>query len=260
MNENTPEAFPIESIDAVEPAAPAVVPAKEATEATAEPVAQAAPAEVAAELKTLFPALFAGGHKPLKLRIQADIQQRAPGRFTKAQLSAFFRRYTGATGYLIALTKAEQRFDLDGQPAGEISEEHKVAAREELKRRRGLREEREAAMEAGRRQRIQLLRDFERTTLTLANFCALKGVAQEELPALLEIARKEAAEMPPPRRDDRPQRGRPEGRPGDRRDGRGGRGEGRPDARPLSRRNDGPRERREGGAGPRQGAPRKNAG
>jgi len=245
MNENTPEALPVEQLEPVSPPAPdeatppqaepaassdaSTADAHEPATTASEPAAQAAPAEVAAELKALFPALFGGGHKPLKLRIQADIQQCAPGRFTKAQLSAFFRRYTGATGYLIALTKAEHRFDLDGQPAGEISDEHKVAARDELKRRRALREEREAAMEAGRHQRIQLLRDYERTTLTLANFCALKGVTAEELPGLLEIARKEAAEMPPPRRDDRPQRGRPDGR----RDNREGRG--RPEGREASR-------------------------
>ena len=234
--------------------------AADAADTATEPAASgpaASPAEVGAALKALFPALFGGGHKPLKLRIQADIQQRAPGRFTKAQLSAFFRRYTGATGYLIALTRAEQRVDLDGQPAGAVSDEHKTAAREELKRRRALREERDAAIEGERHRRAQLLRDYERTTLTLANFCALKGVTQEELPALLEVARKEAAEAPPPRRDDRP-RGRPDGR-GDgrgegRRDGRpGGRPGGRPEGgRPAGRADGRPqdgRDRPEGGGG-----------
>src|SRR5262245_32130406 len=36
-------------------------------------------AECAAQLKERFPALFGGAVKPLKLRIQADIQERAPG-------------------------------------------------------------------------------------------------------------------------------------------------------------------------------------
>ncbi|WP_239505836.1 ProQ/FINO family protein, partial [Enterobacter hormaechei] len=64
-------------------------------------------------------------------------------RFTKAQLSAFLRRHTGGTGYLIALTQAKTRFDLDGNPAGEISEEHLNAAKEELARRRGVQQERQ---------------------------------------------------------------------------------------------------------------------
>jgi sRNA-binding protein len=204
-------------------------------------------------LKALFPALFTGKPKPVKLRIQADIQERAPGKFSKAQLSAFLRRHTGSTGYLIALTQAKTRFDLDGQPAGEITEEHLAAAKEELARRKGLQQERQQLeqerhqLEAQqRRNRAQLLWDFERTTLTEANFCVLKGVVPEELPGLLEIARKERAEAPPapprePRRDDRrddrrPGGGRPEGR-----------GERRPDNRAGGRR-DAPRgERREGG-------------
>lgn len=177
---------------------------------------------VAAALKELFPALFSGPARPVKLRIQADIQERAPGKFSKQQLSAFLRRYTGGTGYLIGLTKAKQRFDLDGQPAGEISDEHRQAAQEELTRRRGITETRRADEERGRQERAQLLRDFSRTTLTPANFCALKGLSQEQLDAQLALAREEAAQQPP--RDDRPPRGgdrRPQG-PGRPDGGRGG--------------------------------------
>jgi ProP effector len=39
-----------------------------------------------------------------------------------------------------------------------------------------------------------LLRAFEGSTLTKANFCALKGVAVEELDDMLELARREADE------------------------------------------------------------------
>src|SRR5438132_7590327 len=90
--------------------------------APAEPMS---PAACAQQLKALFPALFAGAVKPLKLRIQVDIQERAPGVFTKQALSAFFRRHTGSTAYLIAISKAPNRIDLDGQPAGEVSAEHR---------------------------------------------------------------------------------------------------------------------------------------
>jgi ProP effector len=218
----------------------------------------AAPAaDATAELKALFPALFTGKPKPVKLRVQADIQERAPGKFSKAQLSAFLRRHTGSTGYLIALTQAKTRFDLDGQPAGEITEEHLTAAKEELARRKGVQQDRVQAEQEQhqlaaqqRRNRGQLLWDFERTTLTEANFCVLKGVVPEELPGLLEIARKERAEAPPaplqdtrrdgPRRDDRrPGGGRPEGR-----------GERRPDQRADGRRD---QPRREGGRPPQPG-------
>jgi len=153
-------------------------------------------ADCAQQLKERFPALFGGAAKPLKLRIQADIQERAPGVFGKHVLSAFFRRHTGSTGYLVAMSKSPHRFDLDGNPAGEVSEEHRNAAVEELARRRSLHQAKLDQAEEGRRYRAGLLRDFERTTLTPANFCALKGIAPEALDALLATARREAAERP----------------------------------------------------------------
>jgi hypothetical protein len=152
------------------------------------------PAECALQLKQRFPALFAGAVKPLKLRIQVDIQERAPGVFTKQALSAFFRRHTGSTSYLIAVSKATHRVDLDGQPSGELSAEHRQIALDELARRRTNNEARRELEEQQRRNRACLLRDFETTTLTRANFCALKGVAVDELDGLLEIARGEAEE------------------------------------------------------------------
>ncbi len=105
------------------------------------------------ELKARFPALFDGPPKPVKLRIQADIQQRAPGVFTRQALSVFLRRHTGSSAYLVALTQVSQRLDLDGQPAGDISAEHRDAATEELTRRRALRREREQAIRQAQRER-----------------------------------------------------------------------------------------------------------
>jgi len=214
------------------------------------------PAAAAELLRQHFPALFNGPARPFKLRIQQDIQARAPGIFSKGTLSAYFRRHTGSTSYLIGLSKATHRFDLDGQQAGELSDEHKQAAVAELARRRQLTREREQQAHAQQREqqreaqraemalqaeqmqarqaRAALLRDFQRTTLTLANFCALKGMTPEVLHPQLEQAKKEAAEAPamPARTvdDRRPRRDeyRPGGR-GDRLDGPGGPG-GRPDA------------------------------
>lgn len=119
---------PAEAAEAVDPAKPGL-----------------SPAECARELAQRFPALFDGPAKPLKLRIQADIQARAPGVFSRSVLSAFLRRLTGSTAYLNALSRAPARLDLDGQPAGEISEEHRTLALEELARRRALRNERRMA-------------------------------------------------------------------------------------------------------------------
>src|SRR5690606_814936 len=104
-------------------------------------------------------------------------------------------------GYLQAVAKGTHRYDLDGAPAGEITDEHRKVAQEELTRRRAVSNERREQEEQGRRERAQLLRDFERTTLTEANFCALKGVAADQLQTVLAQARQEAEERPaqPPR-------------------------------------------------------------
>ena len=259
----------------------------EAAALAAEPVSPAAalmsPAACAAQLKQLFPALFTGVAKPLKLRIQADIQARAPGLFTKPLLSVVLRRYTGSHSYLVALTQAAHRFDLDGVPAGELSAEHKQVAMDELTLRRAnlkaaqrapqksaqrnprsagqgaaaavqpevtsenaletnpqnasnsapnsaphnapkahtrpaarsdadkaaqlhiqktaqretraaqrVEAEQNALEDQKRRNRATLLHDFENTTLTAANFSALKGITVEAMQGYLATAREEA--------------------------------------------------------------------
>jgi len=218
----------------------AEAPAQAAPPAAAPAPPELSPAACGARLAELFPALFGKGRPlPLKLRIQADIQQRAPGIFTKKTLSAFLHRHTTSTAYLIALTQAPQRFDLDGVAAGELAAEHRQAAADELARRRALHEERRAAEQAvlqreraavddARRERAALLRAFEGSTLTRANFCALKGIAEAELEARLAQAREEREQRPPPpeprvdqrrpqqppRQDDRGRRPRRPGPPG----------------------------------------------
>lgn len=219
---------------------------------TSTAASEMTPADCGHKLKELFPALF-GADKPLplKLRIQADIQERAPGVFTKAVLSSFLRRHTGSYAYLIGLTKATQRFDLDGQPAGDLTDEHRQAASDELKRRRSVKEAQREEQEQQIRQRAGLLRDFERTTLTQANFCALKGIAPEALEGLLAQARQDRIDHPemlapkrqapgPGRKPGGPRRPEGQARP-DRAD--------RPDRRPDQR----PRGPRQGEAHPASG-------
>ena len=114
------------------------------------------PAECGARLATLFPALFIapgapGPYKPIKLRIHADIQARAPGEFSKRVLGIFFSRYTTTNAYLKAIVApGAQRFDLDGAPAGEIAEEHRNAAVEEIARRQAIAAERRAMQQPRR--------------------------------------------------------------------------------------------------------------
>lgn len=163
-------------------------------DAPAEAASASAGPQTGPHLRQLFPALFGRDPKPLKLRIQQDIQERAPGVFSKQALSAFLRRHTGSTSYLIGVSKAKHRFDLDGAVASELSEEHRGIAVQELERRRAGQRERRDLEEQQRRNRATLLHDFERTTLTPANFCALKGIEVGELDGYLETARREADE------------------------------------------------------------------
>ncbi|XVJ70235.1 MAG: prop effector ProQ [Rhizobacter sp.] len=224
---------PLESVAPPLDAAPDAQASTEssAVEAAAVPAAKVlamSPAQCGDRLRALFPALFSGAVKPLKLRIQVDIQARAPGVFSKQVLSAFFRRHTGSTSYLIAVSKAPHRVDLDGQPAGEVNGEHKQAALEELARRRANNDARRQQEEQARLKRASLLRSFQNTTLTRANFCALNGLPEEALDAVLAQAEQEAKEAAmrpgpqhrgprPPERSARPRpsssgRGSPPGR------------------------------------------------
>jgi hypothetical protein len=85
-----------------------------------------------------------------------------------------------------------------------------------------------AELEA-RRARSALLRAYEQSTITRANFCVLKRISEADLEAQLAVARQERAQEPPPppRRDD--ERGpwrndrsaRPDSRPDRRPDPRG---------------------------------------
>lgn len=202
------------------------------TPAAVEPVREAQAAGNL--LKQLFPALFSGGPKPIMLKVQQAIEARAPGRFTKKALSGFLARHTASTSYLIALTKSEQRLDLDGQPAGELSAEHREAARKLLAERRDRVKAREQEIEAARRWRLDLLHGFETTKLSRPNFCALKGIAEPQLDALLEQAKTERSALPAapvrtePRRDDPRRDNRPPRRDDQRRESRPPRDGGRP--------------------------------
>ena len=99
-----------------------------------------------------------------------------------------------------------------------MSAEHRQAAIDELAQRRSNQTARRALEDEQRHNRATLLHDFEQTTLTPANFSALKGITLEEMEGYLATAREEAqmrneqqAQRPAfndPRRPE--QRGRPD--------------------------------------------------
>jgi len=199
--------------DAPAAEAPVAEDAKPAGQAARAPLEDCGP-----QLKKLYPALFSNPPKPLKLRIQADIQARTPGQFTKPQLSAFLRRYTGSHAYLNALVKATHRFDLDGNPGDELSDEHRNAALEELARRRANTQARIALEQEQRANRATLLKEYEANTLPAAEFAAAKGIPEAELEPLIVRARQEATEPPPAPAFNRDRRG-PQNKRGPRAEG-----------------------------------------
>lgn len=221
------EALPVDALAAESPsaeAADAEAPSAEAPDAAAAAPAMS-PAACGARLAELFPALFgpAGPPKPIKLRIHADLQQRAPGVFSRRVLGPFFARHTTTTAYLRALSTATHRFDLDGQPAGEVSEEHRAAATAELARRKAIVDARRAAERAAARPP------------RAAPAGAPAAPAEGEVPARRDARPARPERLERPARPDRPDRpGRP-GRPERPARTEGPRPERRPERRPDAR-------------------------
>lgn len=97
--------------------------------------------------------------KPLALRIDKSILERFPDIDRKSLRSAL-RSHTASTKYLKAMERATERFDLDGNVAGEVTEEQRQHAATTLKERfaavaKQQREKREAE-EAERRHAEKL--------------------------------------------------------------------------------------------------------
>lgn len=229
---------------ATDPTAPAEANAAEA--GAAPKPADLAPAACGALLAQHFPALFGAGRAlPIKLRVQADIQQRVPGVFSRKSLSIFLHRHTTSTPYIKALLNSPHRFDLDGQPAGEVAEEHRAAATAELERRQALIQARRAA----EREAFNAARRAG-PRAPVGTGAATPGPGAEGTAGAAIATGPEGAPGPhhprpprPPRPPQGPGAARPAARPEGRRDGRPqgraqGPGEGRTEGQPPSRRED----------------------
>jgi ProP effector len=191
------------------------VAAPAATAAGPDQPADLPPAACAAQLAERFPALFGAGRAlPIKLRVQADIQQRAPGVFSRKSLSIFLHRHTTSTAYIKALLNSPHRFDLDGQPAGEVAEEHRLAATAELQRRRAIVDaRRQAERDAQRQAQREAYAAARAQAATEAG--AVAGAATDAAPPADATAGATPATRPPraPRPDRPPhERGRRDGR------------------------------------------------
>lgn len=118
------------------------------------------------ELQAQFP-VFRDA-RPLAIGIDAALLLRLPA-LNRQVLRSALRQHTASTRYLKALQAATQRFDLDGNEAGEVSEAQRAHAAETLKSRfqkaaQLRKEQAEAAAAAARQQEklSQLVSKFSR--------------------------------------------------------------------------------------------------
>lgn len=83
---------------------------------------------ILAYLYETFPLCFIaeGETKPLKIGLFQDLAERLAddSKVSKTQLRVALRRYTSSWRYLKSVKAGAQRVDLDGQPCGELEQEH----------------------------------------------------------------------------------------------------------------------------------------
>jgi ProP effector len=90
----------------------------------------AAARQLLLSLEKQFPVFQSGA--PLAIGIDKQLFARMPD-IDKKTLRTALRLHTGSTRYLKAMEKAEHRLDLDGNAAGEITQEHRTLASTTLK-------------------------------------------------------------------------------------------------------------------------------
>lgn len=92
--------------------------------------------EVIAFLAERFPHCFSaeGEARPLKIGIFQDLVERVGGEMnlSKTQLRSALRLYTSSWRYLYGVKPGATRVDLDGNPCGELEEQHVELARKQL--------------------------------------------------------------------------------------------------------------------------------
>ena len=137
--------------------------------------------EVIAFLAERFPQCFSaeGEARPLKIGIFQDLVERVGGEMnlSKTQLRAALRLYTSSWRYLYGVKAGAIRVDLDGNPCGELEEQHIAHARQQLEEAKARVQAQRAAQQAKKRE-------------------AAAANGQEEAP------RRERKPRPAPRRHD----------------------------------------------------------
>ncbi|MEC9567043.1 RNA chaperone ProQ [Escherichia coli] len=113
--------------------------------------------EVIAFLAERFPHCFSaeGEARPLKIGIFQDLVDRVAGEMnlSKTQLRSALRLYTSSWRYLYGVKPGATRVDLDGNPCGELDEQHVEHARKQLEEAKARVQAQRAEQQAKKRER-----------------------------------------------------------------------------------------------------------
>lgn len=122
--------------------------------------------EVIGFLVETFPACFCaeGEMRPLKIGIFQDLVERVQGQknLSKTQLRSALRVYTSSWRYLHGIKPGAVRVDLDGNPCGDLEEQHIVHARKQLEEAKARVQARRMAKQQERKQAQQQEKQQER--------------------------------------------------------------------------------------------------
>ncbi len=150
--------------------------------------------EVITFLAERFPQCFSaeGEARPLKIGIFQDLVARVEGEMSlsKTQLRSALRLYTSSWRYLYGIKVGAVRVDLDGNPCGELDEQHVEHARKQL-------EEAKARVQAQRAEQLAKKREA-----AIANGETVEDKPRRERKPRPAPRRKEEAERKP--RADKP--------------------------------------------------------
>lgn len=108
---------------------------------------------------------------PLALGIHKTVKERMP-ELEAAALRTAMKTHTASTRYLKALVVGKERFDLDGNPSGEVTEEQREVASTALRERFKKAAERRKAEEQAKKDAQKEQEALEKRTEKLAQLAA----------------------------------------------------------------------------------------
>jgi ProP effector len=141
------------------------------------------------KLAQLYPQLFGAEFLPLKRGIFHDLMAAHPQELERDALKEALAQHTRSTRYLTAVAAGRPRHDLQGQVVEAMAPEHVYQALVEVFRRRQMR----SGEDLGLRLRDRIIRAFEASGLSRADYGELVRSRDEATNALLEDALAEAA-------------------------------------------------------------------